>query len=149
WSVITTSSKRLHDVGKSGLWLAAALVPVIGPLYLLWQLLFRRGKRVANEFGRPLQAPVDYQENDDGLPAPETNGTKWIINDVTRLNPIVVGKIERPKTVEDLCTLIRETKGPISIGGGRFSMGGQTASYDSVHLDLRRLDRVLEFSKVE
>ncbi len=35
---------------------------------------------------------------------------------------------------------------PISIGGGRFSMGGQTASSGSIHINMQRLNRVVEFS---
>src|SRR5882724_936705 len=101
WSVFTLSSKRLHDVGKSGLWLALFLVPVLGPIYLFWQLLFRRGARVKNGFGPPLEAAVDYLKNDNGLPDPQTAGAKWIINDITGLNPVVVGKIARPKSVEE------------------------------------------------
>jgi SAM-dependent methyltransferase len=34
----------------------------------------------------------------------------------------------------------------VSIGGGRFSMGGQTASPGSLHLDMRKMNRVLELS---
>jgi FAD/FMN-containing dehydrogenase/uncharacterized membrane protein YhaH (DUF805 family)/SAM-dependent methyltransferase len=147
WSVIAASSKRLHDVGKSGLWLVVVLVPVIGPAYLLWQLLFRHGKTGANEFGPPLSAEIDYLKNDDGQPVPQAAATNWVIDDGTKLNPVVVKNIIRPKSVEELREVVRSTKGPISVGGGRFSMGGQTASPDSLHLDLRGLNQVLAFSK--
>ena len=78
WTVFTTSSKRLHDVGKSGLWLLTALIPVLGPAYLLWQLLFRRGQLVRNQFGRfGWRRRRDYQRNDDGIPDADGEGTKW------------------------------------------------------------------------
>ncbi|MGH8029138.1 MAG: FAD-binding protein, partial [Arenimonas sp.] len=67
------------------------------------------------------------------------------VNDVTRLNPIPVWAIAVPTSVEDVQDAVRRADGPISIGGGHFSMGGQTASPGSLHLDLRKLDRVLAF----
>ncbi len=149
WAFFATSSKRLHDRGRSGLWLLALLLPVIGPAYLLWQLFIRRGTAGANPFGPSPASQIDYFKNDDGCPDPATSGTKWIINNVTKLNPVVVRKIERPESIEQLVEIIRTTSGPISVGGGRFSMGGQTASPDSLHIDLRKLNRVLDFSKPE
>lgn len=35
---------RLRDRQRSGAWLALLLVPVLGPLWLVWELAFRRGK---------------------------------------------------------------------------------------------------------
>ncbi len=147
WSVACISSKRLHDTGKSGFWLLVAIVPVLGLAWLLWQLLFRPGGNKRNRFGASLVEKIDYLKNDDGQPDPQSNGAKWIINDVTKLNPIVVGKIARPTSVAELQEIIRTSSGAISVGGGRFSMGGQTASPDSLHIDLRGLNRVLDFSK--
>lgn len=69
-----------------------------------------------------------------------------IINDVTGLNPISVWAIAKPTTIEEIQDAIRRTNGPISIGGGRFSMGGQTASPGSLHLDMRSFNQVVEFS---
>jgi FAD/FMN-containing dehydrogenase/SAM-dependent methyltransferase len=69
-----------------------------------------------------------------------------IVNDVTRLNPVAVWAVATPTSIEDVQAALRRTSGAISIGGGRFSMGGQTASPGSLHLDLRSLNRVLEFS---
>ena len=69
-----------------------------------------------------------------------------IINDVTGLNPISVWAIAKPTTIEEIQDAIRRTNGPISIGGGRFSMGGQTASPGSLHLDMRSFNQVVAFS---
>src|SRR5215211_6086897 len=146
WSFYAISSKRLHDRGKSSLWLAIMLLPCVGPAWLIWQLLVRGGNRAANEFGPSPQSPIDYLQTDNGAPDPQTLGAKCIINDVSGLNPVVVGAVVRPTSVEQICNLVRTTSGAISVGGGRFSMGGQTASPDSLHLDLRGLNRILDFS---
>jgi FAD/FMN-containing dehydrogenase/uncharacterized membrane protein YhaH (DUF805 family) len=147
WCVWATSCKRFHDVGKSGWWLLAFLAPVLGPLYLAFQLFLRSSQRDDNRFGPSPRAKVDYRRNDDGVAHPTGEG--WIVNDVTQLNPVTVGRIERPSSVEALAELVRTTSGPLSIGGGRFSMGGQTASPGSLHVDMRALNRVLEFSAAE
>src|SRR5215475_4340075 len=71
---------------------------------------------------------------------------KHIVNDITGLNPIPVWAVATPTTIEEIQDAIRRTSGPISIGGGRFSMGGQTASPGSLHLDMRQFNRIVEFS---
>lgn len=68
------------------------------------------------------------------------------INDVTGLNPIPVLGVATPTTIEEVQEALGRTEVPISVGGGHFSMGGQTASPGSLHLDMRRMNRVLEFS---
>ncbi len=68
------------------------------------------------------------------------------VNDVTQLNPIMVGKIVQPHSITDIVEAIRSTSGPISIGGGRFSMGGQTAFENSLHLDMRQFNEVLDLN---
>jgi FAD/FMN-containing dehydrogenase len=72
-----------------------------------------------------------------------------IVNDVTGLNPVVVWAITTPRSIADVQDAIRRSKGAISIGGGHFSMGGQTASPGSLHLDMRQLNQVLAFSPVD
>ena len=147
WCLAATSTKRLHDVGRQGWWLGAALLPVLGPLWLAWQLFVRRGQSTANHFGPARGMASDYYRNDQGQPAPDGDGV--IINDVTKLNPIVVAKLERPETLEALREILCTTSGPVSVGGGRFSMGGQTASSGSLHLDLRELNAITGFSAEE
>lgn len=138
WALISTTVKRLHDTNKSARWLGLLLIPVAGPLWLIWLLGFRKGNRTANRFGTVPGAAADYYKNDEG---------KLVINDITRLNPVPVLKVVVPKTTEELQTLIKNTEQPLSIGGGRFSMGGQTASPQSIHVDMRALNKVLDFSK--
>lgn len=66
------------------------------------------------------------------------------VNDVSQLNPIAVARVVKPKTVEAIQRLVREAKGPVSIGGARHSMGGQIATEGALFLDLREFDRVLD-----
>ncbi len=78
-----------------------------------------------------------------GLPAA---AEPVIVNDVTQINPIEVDQVAVPKTVDEVRELVSRHRGPISIGGGHFSMGGQTASEKTLHLDMRGLNRILAFS---
>ena len=72
-----------------------------------------------------------------------------IISDVSGLTSIEVEKVARPETITELCHIVREHDGGISIGGGRFSMGGQIASEHSLHIDMRGLNRILSFQPAE
>lgn len=71
-----------------------------------------------------------------------------IVNDVTRLNPIPVWAVVRPNSIEEVQDTLRRTTGAVSVGGGHFSMGGQTASHGSVHLDMRSLAGVTRFDPI-
>jgi len=69
-----------------------------------------------------------------------------VINDVTALNPIPVWGVVRPESIAEVIAAFTQTNVPVSVGGGHFSMGGQTASPGSLHLDMRFMNRVLWFS---
>ena len=71
-----------------------------------------------------------------------------LVNDVTGLNPIAVDRVLAPTTVEEIVRAVRSHPGPIAIGGGRYSMGGQTATEGALHLDMRRFNRILAFDSV-
>ncbi|MGZ3945118.1 MAG: hypothetical protein ACXVJB_09255, partial [Mucilaginibacter sp.] len=45
-----------------------------------------------------------------------------VVNDITQLNPIKVSAIITPKTNDEIISAVKEHTGPISIGGGRYSM---------------------------
>jgi FAD/FMN-containing dehydrogenase len=72
-----------------------------------------------------------------------------VVNDVTQLNPIPVDRVVAPRTVAEVRRLVKEHAGPISIGGGRFSMGGQIATDGALFLDMRGMDHVLAFDPKE
>jgi FAD/FMN-containing dehydrogenase len=67
------------------------------------------------------------------------------IDEVTRLYPVTVARVDTPRTTEDIARALRAWPGPVSIGGGRYSMGGQTATPGGLQLDLRELRGVLAF----
>ncbi|HYV92556.1 MAG TPA: FAD-binding protein [Chitinophagales bacterium] len=146
WVLISTAIKRLHDCNKSGHWLWLILIPVLGPLILVFLLGFKKGNANQNRFGAVPGSASDYFKVGDAGRVPHLKTSERIVNDVTELNPILVAKVEAPKTIEELQAIIKNADKPISVGGGRFSMGGQTASPDSIHIDMRKLNTVLDFS---
>lgn len=70
-----------------------------------------------------------------------------IVNDVTKMNPIVVRDIVEPTTIDQVQEAVRNHAGPISVGGGRYSMGGQTATNGTLQIDMRGMNKVVSFSK--
>ena len=81
---------------------------------------------------------------------PRTTGTDSnTINDVTQLNPIRVAHVTTPHSVSEVANLIAEHGGPISIGGGRFSQGGQIACEGALFADMRTLNRILHIDALE
>ena len=61
--------------------------------------------------------------------------------------PTMVDDIYRPGTVTQLQRMLRQTSKPVSIGGGRYSMGGQVGHEGSLHIDMGGINRVLEIEK--
>ena len=59
WIAIALGTQRLHDIGRRGSALAFAIVPVIGPIWVVVQLL-KRGVEHANRFGADPAARADY-----------------------------------------------------------------------------------------
>jgi FAD/FMN-containing dehydrogenase len=72
-----------------------------------------------------------------------------IVNDIhSQLNQTRVDRILTPKSVTDVQAAIREARAahkPLSIAGGRHAMGGQQFGTGAVLLDMRQMNRVLEF----
>lgn len=69
------------------------------------------------------------------------------VNDVTQLNPVAVQSVLSPTTLDEVVDAVLTHPGPIAIGGGRFSMGGQTATEGALHIDMRKFDKIVGFSK--
>ncbi|GGC61650.1 FAD-binding protein [Undibacterium terreum] len=67
------------------------------------------------------------------------------VNDVTQLNRIPVLAVANPHSTHDVQAILKNSSFPVSVGGGHFSMGGQTASPGSLHLDMREMNQVLGF----
>jgi len=142
WSILALSVKRYHDVGKGSNYLLLLLAPVVGPVWVFFELLLRKGMSGHNKYGEsPKLELLDYRT--------VTSKDDLIINDVTQINPVRVGKVFTPASVEEVVTIMQTTTGSISIGGGRFSMGGQVSSPGSIHLDMRKLNKIVRFNALE
>jgi FAD/FMN-containing dehydrogenase len=59
----------------------------------------------------------------------------------------VAAQAVRPLTVEALAQSVGQHQGPISIGGARYSQGGQTRCTDCLFLDMTGLDHILSFDE--
>lgn len=68
------------------------------------------------------------------------------VTDVTRLQRIQVARVFTPKTTTEVSEILKQTRGAVSIGGARASMGGQIAEPGSTHLDMRQMNQVVTFS---
>lgn len=137
--------RRLHDVGASGITMYWLLIPIIGPLYVFAKLL-KAGTLSENRFGHSPLAQIDYLQVD--TTAKSSHILSQTVNDVTHLNSIpVLGRIA-PQHMRELQTLVTESSLPLSIGGGHFSMGGQTSSSGTLHIDMRLLNHIIAFDKL-
>jgi len=72
-----------------------------------------------------------------------------IINDVTQLNPVSMQAVIAPTSNDEVVRAVRDHDGPISIGGGRYSMGGQTAIDHGLQIDMRQMNKVIAFSAAD
>lgn len=68
-----------------------------------------------------------------------------VITNVSQLYPVEVARIAVPGSTEELAREVRRWLGKIAVGGGRYSMGGQTAVALGLHLDMRRMNQLLHF----
>lgn len=137
-TAIPVTIQRLHDVSLGGWTLFWLLVPVAGPLIILIHVA-RPGVAGSNRYGKHPADMLGYAT------VKISDGREPIVNDVSNLNPVPVHSIVAPTTTGEVAAAINSTTLPISIGGGHFSMGGTTASPNSVHLDLRGMNKVLAF----
>ena len=104
------------------------------------ELFLRHRLPILKRMRRLISDNEEFSFDNSGAP---TNTT--VITEVTGLYPIKVDEVYAPGSVEQLQHILKNSNKPVSIGGGRFSMGGQTAHPGSLHIDLRGLDKILEF----
>jgi FAD/FMN-containing dehydrogenase len=69
----------------------------------------------------------------------------FAIPNISQLYPVEVARIAVPESTEQVAREVRVWDGKVAIGGGRYSMGGQTAAALGLHLDMRRMNRLLHF----
>lgn len=65
------------------------------------------------------------------------------VGDVSDIDHVPVAGQIHPGSTAALQQALRQTRGPLSIGGARYSMGGQIAAPGSLHVDLRGMNRLL------
>ncbi|GGC61661.1 DUF805 domain-containing protein [Undibacterium terreum] len=66
WCACALFLQRLHDIGRSGWALLFLLIPVLGPLWLITQLL-KRGVEGSNRYGKDPMARSGYLTVDISL----------------------------------------------------------------------------------
>src|SRR5256885_3135584 len=67
------------------------------------------------------------------------------IDEVTRLYPVTMARVVAPRTVSEIASIVGSSPGPSSVGGGRYSMGGQTPTPDGLQIDMRNFHGVVAF----
>lgn len=95
--------------------------------------------------GSVLAIVMQMRSVDEAEATPQ-HDSLWIDN-ITQLNPVRVARVIAPTSAEEIIAAITQTTGPVSIGGGRYSQGGQVAYPDSLHIDMRQFKKVLAFDK--
>ncbi len=93
-----------------------------------------------------FSAMVAWTIHRSGDPAYKIPATEHTVNDITRLNVTHVGREIQPTRLEEITTALRESDTPVSIGGGRFSQGGQIAYPESLHVDMRHYNKVISIN---
>src|SRR5713226_3755955 len=82
-------------------------------------------------------------------PAPEPESI--LVNDIhSQLNPTRVLGISQPRSLEEVQSLVRTARKDrrvISVAGGRHAMGGQQFGTDTLLLDIRKMNRVLQVDR--
>lgn len=71
----------------------------------------------------------------------------WLNDIHSQLNRTRVMRVETPSSVEALADIVRRAAREgraVSVGGGRHAMGGQQFGADTVHVDVRALDQIIE-----
>ncbi|PIT28303.1 hypothetical protein BGI37_01630 [Snodgrassella alvi] len=69
-----------------------------------------------------------------------------IVNDVTGMTPVQVAAVVQPESTQQVAELVKSTQGTISIAGGKYSMGGQTAIQGGLQIDTQKLNHVIAFN---
>ncbi len=66
------------------------------------------------------------------------------VENVTRLYPVMVARIETPADTHAVQMALRAWPGQVAVGGGRYSMGGQIGVAGGLHVDMRQMNRLLK-----
>ncbi len=78
-----------------------------------------------------------------------TTSQRTMLNDIhSQLNPTCVRGIISPRSVDELCAIIRRAREAglqVSLSGGMHAMGGQQFGTTSLQIDMRSMNRVVHF----
>jgi FAD/FMN-containing dehydrogenase len=66
-----------------------------------------------------------------------------LVENVSRLYPVRVERIAAPTDVAGIARALASWPGQVAVGGGRFSMGGQTAIEGGLHIDMRGMNALV------
>lgn len=66
-----------------------------------------------------------------------------LVENVTALYAVEVARITVPDSAQEVADAVTSWDGRVAVGGGRYSMGGQVAVRAGLHLDMRRMNRLL------
>lgn len=66
-----------------------------------------------------------------------------LVANVTALYTVEVARVAVPTDTEAVARELRAWPGRVSVGGGRYSMGGQTALAGGLQLDMRQMNRII------
>lgn len=72
-----------------------------------------------------------------------------VVCNVTHLASIKMAGILKVSNTDDIQRALNKWSGSVSVGGGRFSMGGQTAIRDGLQLDMRSMNRLVSLDPVK
>jgi hypothetical protein len=73
--------------------------------------------------------------------APESSATLALeVEIVSRLYPVPVARILVPRSTSEVSAAVSSWRRQVAVGGGRYSMGGQIAVRDGLHLDMRQMN---------
>lgn len=69
----------------------------------------------------------------------------FLIANVSQLYPVEVARVAIPRSTEALAHEVANWPGKVAVGGGRYSLGGQTAVALGLHVDMRQMNQLLYF----
>ena len=76
-------------------------------------------------------------------PTRALSAIRLVVPNVTGLYSVQVARVEAPTTSREVVNIVRAWRGKVAVGGGRYSMGGQVAIHDGLHLDMRTMNRLV------
>ena len=80
-------------------------------------------------------------------PAVAMSAQGILVPNITGLYPVEVARVATPASTEEVAREVLQWPGKIAVGGGRYSMGGQTAVVMGLHLDMRRMNKLVKLDR--